>query len=136
MPVFSERSKRNLAECDPRLQKVFSEVIKHFDCIVICGHRTKAEQDAAVARGNSKTRFPDSKHNLFPSLAADVAPFERPKHPINWNDRERMTYFAGQVVAIARSMGVTLRWGGDWDRDTQVKDNGFDDLVHFEIVEA
>jgi len=33
-------------------------------------------------------------------------------------------------------MGVTLRWGGDWDRDTEVQDNSFDDLVHFEIVEG
>jgi len=32
-------------------------------------------------------------------------------------------------------MGVDLRWGGDWDGDTEVRDNGFDDLVHFEIVE-
>ena len=34
---------------------------------------------------------------------------------------------------VAKSMGITLRWGGDWDMDTQVKDNKFDDLVHFEI---
>ena len=32
-------------------------------------------------------------------------------------------------------MGIDLRWGGDWDRDTEVRDNTFDDLVHFEIVE-
>lgn len=32
-------------------------------------------------------------------------------------------------------MGVTLRWGGDWDSDTEVNDNSFDDLVHFEIKE-
>jgi peptidoglycan L-alanyl-D-glutamate endopeptidase CwlK len=27
-----------------------------------------------------------------------------------------------------------LRWGGDWDMDTKVSDNDFDDLVHFELV--
>ena len=31
-------------------------------------------------------------------------------------------------------MNIKLRWGGDWDRDTQVKDNSFDDLLHFELI--
>lgn len=130
MPGFSDRSKRNLSECDERLQKVFSEAIKYFDCVVICGHRSKAEQNEAFRSGKSKLRFPQSKHNRMPSLAADVMPY-----PIDWNDRERMTLFAGRVLGIAQMMGVTLRWGGDWDRDTEVRDNRFDDLVHFEIVE-
>jgi hypothetical protein len=30
-------------------------------------------------------------------------------------------------------MDIPLRWGGDWDSDTEVNDNGFDDLVHFEL---
>jgi len=30
-------------------------------------------------------------------------------------------------------MGMKIRWGGDWDMDTQTKDNKFDDLVHFEL---
>ena len=32
-----------------------------------------------------------------------------------------------------RSMGVNLRWGGDWDQDFEVQDNKFDDFPHFEI---
>jgi len=28
---------------------------------------------------------------------------------------------------------MKIRWGGDWDMDTQTKDNKFDDLVHFEL---
>ena len=31
-------------------------------------------------------------------------------------------------------MGIKIRWGGDWDSDTQVNDNKFDDLVHFEEI--
>lgn len=131
MPVFSDRSMRNLSECDERLQKVFGEAIKHFDCTVITGHRGRIEQNEAFRSGKSKLRFPQSKHNRMPSLAADVVPY-----PIDWNDRERMTLFAGRVLGIAQMMGVTLRWGGDWDRDTEVRDNRFDDLVHFEIVEG
>lgn len=130
MPAFSKLSAERLATCDPRLQAVLNEVIKHFDCSVVFGHRTKAEQDQAVAEGRSKTPWPSSKHNAQPSLAVDVVPY-----PIEWADRERHHYFAGWVMAIAAAKGITLRWGGDWSRDTQVRDNGFDDLVHFEIVQ-
>ncbi len=59
----------------------------------------------------------------------DVTPY-----PIVWDDRERQTLFAGYVLATAKAMGIDLRWGGDWNRDTEVRDNSFDDLVHFEIV--
>ena len=38
MPYFGRRSKKNLATCDKKLQKVFNEVIKHVDCAVIEGH--------------------------------------------------------------------------------------------------
>ena len=44
-------------------------------------------------------------------------------------------YFGGFVLGIASQMGLKIRWGGDWDRDTEVKDNRFDDLPHFEIRE-
>jgi len=27
-----------------------------------------------------------------------------------------------------------VRWGGDWDRDTELKDNRFMDLVHIELI--
>lgn len=127
MPQFSQSSASKLATCHPDLIRVFNEVVKGFDCIVLEGHRDKAAQDAAVAAGNSKTPWPTGKHNSTPSNAVDAAPF-----PLDWTDTKRFYYFAGQVMATARSMGVTLRFGGDWNSDTQVKDNGFNDLVHFE----
>lgn len=134
MPTFSELSTRRLAECDTRIQLVMTEVIQHFDCVIICGRRGKAEQDAAVAAGNSKTVWPTSKHNKMPSMAVDVAPFDRPSRPVDWNDRERMTFFAGFVLAVARLKGVPMRWGGDWNQDTRLADNSFDDLAHFELL--
>lgn len=129
MPRFSNTSATRLAQCDPRLRAVFDEVIRHFDCTILCGHRAKAEQDAAFAAGNSKVQWPNGKHNTVPSLAVDAAPY-----PIDWEDRERATFFAGVVMGTAWQMGIELRWGGDWDRDTQVNDNTFDDLWHFELV--
>ena len=130
MASFNEKSHLKLNTCDLRLQRVFHEVIKHFDCTIVEGHRGKERQNRMVEQRKSKAHWPNSKHNTVPSMAVDVTPY-----PIDWDDRERHTLFAGYVLATARAMGVDIRWGGDWNRDTHVRDNSFDDLVHFEISE-
>ena len=130
MPAFGKSSQDKLATCDPRLQKVFNEVVKYFDCTVIEGHRGEEAQNKAFAEGKSKLKYPQGKHNKIPSLAADVLPY-----PIDWNDTNRMRYFAGFVVGIAATMGIKLRWGCDWNQNTELKDNSFNDLPHFEIAD-
>ena len=125
MPKFSKQSLNRLQSCDERLFKLFSEVVKHFDCTILEGRRTVERQSMLVEQGKSKTM--NSKH--LTGRAVDVAPY-----PINWEDRERFTYFAGFVMGIASQQGLKLRWGGDWDKDTDLSDNSFDDLPHFEIV--
>ena len=128
MPRFGKKSKGNLATCHPDLQKVFNEVIKYVDCSVLEGHRSKDRQNKLYKEGKTQVKYPDGRHNASPSNAVDVTPY-----PVDWDDRERQTLFAGFVLGIARSMGITLRWGGDWDQDFQVQDNRFDDFPHFEI---
>lgn len=131
MPYFSQQSKDRLATCHQDLQLVFNEVIRHFDCKVLEGHRDEATQNKLFYATPPRTqvKFPDSSHNSMPSRAVDVMPY-----PIDWGDRERCHYFAGFVLGVAASMGIKIRWGGDWDRDTEVDDNRFDDLPHFELV--
>ena len=129
MPSFSDASLNNLETCDNNLVDVFKEVVKHFDCKVLEGHRSKERQAVLYASGASKVRW--SKHNYKPSLAVDVAPY-----PINWNDTERFYLFGGYVLGIADMMHVPLRWGGDWDGDKDVHDQNFMDLVHFELLMA
>ena len=128
MPRFGRRSRNNLKTCDKRLQDLFNEVIKHFDCSVLVGFRDRDGQDTAFNSGHSKKKWPDSKHNSKPAIAVDVAPY-----PIDWKDRERFIYFGGVVKGFAFESGLPLRWGGDWNNDTQLSDNIFDDLVHFEV---
>ena len=130
MPKFSKKSLSKLETCDKRLQDLFLRVVKKFDCTILEGHRSKDRQNKLFDEGKSKLKYPKGKHNSLPSKAVDVAPY-----PIDWNDRERFTYFAGYVIGIAYQMGLKIRWGGDWDMDTEVKDNNFDDLPHFEIKE-
>lgn len=129
MPEFSTRSRARLATCHEDLQRVFARVVQQFDCTILCGHRDQEAQNEAFHTGKSKKPWPTGKHNRDPSMAVDVMPW-----PIDWNDRERATYFAGYVKGVAEGMGVELRWGGDWDGDWSVRDNVFDDLGHFELV--
>lgn len=128
MPKFSEQSMKKLKTCDYSLQELFREVVKGFDCTIITGHRLEADQAELYRTGLSKLQYPDSKHNAIPSEAVDAAPY-----PINWNDTKRFYFFAGYVKGIAEAMGINIRWGGDWDSDTEVQDQTFNDLVHFEL---
>ena len=135
MPVFGNKSKTNLATCDQRLQDVFNEVIKTYDCTIIIGHRTKEDQEEAYHAGRSKVRWPNSKHNSKPSKAVDVAPWFTDTPHIRWEDKESWYHFGGYVRGIAAGMDIKLRWGGDWDGDFNLKDQNFMDLPHFEIEE-
>lgn len=131
MYKYGKTSKDRLATCDHRLRIIFEEAIKIMDIAILEGHRNKETQNKAYEDGNSKLQWPDSSHNSLPSRAVDAAPY-----PIDWNNRERFFMMAGLVIAIGHSKGKKIRWGGDWNMDGETTDNGFDDLVHFEIVEG
>ncbi len=136
MPSFSPSSLSRLASCHEDLQEIFHVVVKNFDCSIICGHRDKAEQDRVFREKLSKVEWPNSKHNSYPSMAVDVAPY-----PVDWKNLERFRYFGFYVKGIAAGMykfGLIqheLRWGGDWDGDNDTRDQMFNDLVHFELIE-
>ena len=130
MPSFSQSSLDKLASCHPDLQKLFNEVIKHYDCTIIEGYRSAEDQLKAFNAGKSKIKV-SGKHNQKPSLAVDVAPW-----PINWAARERFYHFAGFVRGIAATLGIAIRWGGDWDSDFVLNDQTFYDLPHFELLDA
>ena len=128
MPVFGVKSLSELRTCDPRLIAVFEEVVKHFDCTVLEGHRGEELQRKYFREGKSKKDWPNGEHNKIPSKAVDVVPY-----PINWKDENRMRYFAGFVVGIGAMMGIKIRWGGDWNMNTDLTDQTFFDLPHFEV---
>ena len=128
MPRFGKKSRKNLSTCHEDLQKVFNEVIKHVDCSVLEGHRDERRQEKLFSEGKTKVHYPMGRHNSKPSRAVDVVPY-----PVDWNDRERFHLFSGFVLGLARGMGITLRWGGDWNMNFEVDDNKFDDFPHFEL---
>jgi len=130
MPKFSNSSKSKLNTCHDKLQLVFNEVIKHWDCTILEGTRSKEAQDEYFRTGRSEVRYPNSKHNSSPSEAVDVAPY-----PIDWKDLDRFRAFGNFVLGVASANNVKLRWGGDWDGDRSFADQSFHDLPHFELLE-
>lgn len=124
MYKFGKRSRERLIGVDPRLVKVLNELIKIMDVTIIEGVRSKERQEQLLAQGKTKTKY--SKH--ITGKAVDLAPY-----PINWEDREMFHYMGGMLRGIGQSMGLKIRWGGDWDSDGDINDNKFDDLVHVEI---
>jgi peptidoglycan LD-endopeptidase CwlK len=153
LPNFGARSRAQLATCDPRIVTLFENVVPGYDCTILQGARTPAEQAENVRKGVSKTL--DSKHVTDEShplaRAGDAAP-----SPIVWPDESvlavlpadvrakvrayvhtvgRFYHFAGYVQAKAEALGLQIRWGGDWDGDRDFSDQTFDDLDHFEVVE-
>ena len=128
MPKFGRKSREQLSTCHENLQKVFNEVIKHVDCSVLEGHRDEKRQEKLFSEGKTKVHYPMGRHNTKPSRAVDVVPF-----PVDWKARDRFHLFSGYVIGMARGMGITLRWGGDWNMNFEVDDNKFDDFPHFEL---
>lgn len=137
---FSKRSLGHLEQCHPDLQKVLRLAIDHslVDFGLVESHRDEATQNDYNRRGLSKVRFPDSKHNTLPSEAVDIIIW--PKSQMY--DFNHLCYVAGVIQTCARVLyedGMIdhlIRWGGNWDSDGIIlKDQSFQDLVHFELVQ-
>ena len=126
MPSFSAKSRAHLDTCHADLILVFDRVIQLWDCTVIEGYRTQERQNELLRTGATRAQI--SRHSSQPSRAVDVAPC-----PIDWSDTSRFYYFAGFVKGVSAQMGIPIRWGGDWDNDRLIKDQTFNDLVHFEL---
>lgn len=120
MPEFSPISESRLITCDPRLQTLFREVVKVVDCTIVCGYRDQVDQDKAFHDGFSRVKWPQGRHNRYPSLAVDVM-----RCPIDWNDQERQEAFAAYVLEVAKSLGIEIEWGGNWA--------DFTDRPHFQV---
>lgn len=143
MPEFGKVSSERLRDAHPGLWRLFRDVVKRFDCQILETLRTTERQQSLYAQGRTTPGAivtqkdgvnRRSSHQARPgesfSRAVDVLPY-----PVNWHDTDRMHYFAGYVKRVAEELGIRVRWGGDWDGDTEVGDENFKDLPHWEILD-
>lgn len=60
----------------------------------------------------------------------DTATFNEILHNI-----QRWLYFKGILIGLAHGKGMKVRGGEDWDGDTLMGDQSFDDWPHIELVD-
>lgn len=123
MPSFGKRSTEKLHTLDMDLQEVLNEAIKHFDFSIIDGHRDMETQNKYFNDGVSQVRWPNSKHNTYPSRAVDIVPYPGGFE----NPNEVFDRMATHIFAAANDLGVRLDWGGHW--------KNFKDYPHFELTD-
>jgi peptidoglycan L-alanyl-D-glutamate endopeptidase CwlK len=133
MAEFGTTSRARLSECNTQLQRLMNRVVQIRDISVVCGRRGKDEQNRLYESGESKLRWPDGKHNVEDpndlADAVDIVPW-----PEQYSDPMTMIHVAGIVMGVGAEMGIRLRWGGDWNRNSDLRDQTFIDLWHFEIA--
>jgi peptidoglycan LD-endopeptidase CwlK len=111
-----------------KLKRLMDAVAVDTDIMILEGFRDEATQHKYFTQGASKVDWPNGKHNTFPSHAVDIAPC-----PLNWYDKPAFVALSRKVMEKAKELGIPIRWGGDWDGDGDMKDQKFNDLVHYEL---
>lgn len=129
---FGYGSLKQLDTCHPDLVKVLNEAIRTVDFTVVQGFRNEADQNKAFAEGNSKKKWPDGKHNQFPSRAVDITPY--PFKQEDWKDQVRFGVVIGHIQSAAVRLGIRIRCGLDWDMDGKTIDETFKDFGHVELL--
>ncbi|RJR27755.1 hypothetical protein C4561_01485 [candidate division WWE3 bacterium] len=145
-----------LRTCCRSLQLLVEDVSRYYNVKVLWGWRSQKWQDDAFARGTTKLKWPDSKHNFVDpetgdpcSLAVDITQVIDGKpimcvEPTDWSNKvavnryhgelRQLYFFSGGVLICGLKQGLKLRWGGDWNSDLSLLNNKFNDLFHWELV--
>lgn len=136
---LGKRSRANLAGAHPDLVRVVERAIaiSPVDFMVIEGVRTPERQRALYAQGRTKpgkvvTWTLNSNHFRQADgygHAVDLLPA-----PYDWKDLRHFDLVAQAMFRAAEELGVTIRWGADWDRDGKPRERGEQDSPHFELV--
>ena len=149
--VLSKLSLSRLDGVDPQLVKVVKRAIEitQQDFLVVEGVRSKIQcyinygkgrttvqctvkgvpalyAQPKLARVTSLNNPLSSKH--VTGHAVDLAPY-----PVDWNDLAKFDQVAKAMFAAAKELGVSIRWGADWDSDGKYREKGEYDSPHFEL---
>jgi len=136
---LGKRSIDNLSGVHPLLVDVVKLAISRStqDFAVICGVRTIEQQKELYAQGRTKpgnivTWTMKSRHlpdSYGYGRAVDIVPF-----PVDWNSPSKFDAINDAMQAAASDLGLTIRWGADWDQDGNPREKGETDSPHWEII--
>lgn len=135
--TLTQRDEARLSQIDEKLASVVRRAAE--TCpnrfMVTEGRRTQQRQDELYAQGRTTkgqivTWTRKSKH--IDGEAVDLAPVDQ-AGAIPWGDFSRFDEISRHVFAAAKELGVSIRWGADWDKDGQARERGESDSPHFEL---
>lgn len=133
---WGKRSRLNMILLCHPMQKVLNRALELgiMDFSIVETYRGQERQDEYFEAGKSRVLWPKSKHNVMLSEAADCFPWINGKLSYR---KVHCCVLAGIILAAAAVMGVRLRWGGNWDMDSEpITDQDFQDLGHYEVVDG
>jgi peptidoglycan L-alanyl-D-glutamate endopeptidase CwlK len=118
---YGKSSTRRLQSCDPDLILLFNQALADPACpsdiTILEGHRGEERQYQMVAEGKSQLRWPKSRHNSFPSMAVDAAPYVGGAISWSWPHYYPLADHIKATWARLKAEGKVhgeLEWGGDW----------------------
>ena len=119
MAHFGRRSCERRDTCDRRLILIADEGIKYIDFAITHGRRSDEEQAVLWSLGRDENgvvvepkkvvtwaKPGQSKHNYYPSLAFDFAPWVNGGIP--WEEEWRFAEIGGMLMQIAREKGIQI----------------------------
>ncbi len=158
---FSNKSSSILDTCCLELVMTCTAVLPYCDISVVSGARGKTEQDNLFIDGKSELTFPNSLHNVGDEAGRDLSDavdvvIYHPVYGQLWGGDAQLCriaddfevslvrvryWFYMQYAQLnmlmqvkARTAGIELRWGGDWNSENGILDQSFDDFYHWEVV--
>lgn len=149
---LSARSLRALEGVDERLVRVVKRAIEitSVDFMVVEGVRTR--EQCAINYGKGRTSSECVAKGVAASYArptlAKVTWLSNPyasKHvtghavdllpaPYDWKNLANFDAVAKAMLYAAKELGVSIRWGADWDGDGKPRERGESDSPHFELA--
>lgn len=149
--ALSARSIERLRGVDPQLVEVVQLAIQltTVDFMVVEGVRTREQCAINYGKGRSAAeclaKGVSAKHAQ--PKAAKVTWLNNPyasKHvsgqavdllpaPYDWKATGPFDAVAKAMMAAAKQLGVSIRWGADWDADGKPREKGETDSPHFEL---
>ena len=126
MYKYSRRSINRLQGVHPKIVAILFLMAKEMDLTIVEGVRSEERQAQLFATGFSKVQYPNSKHNVEPgekfARAVDVVPADT-----FFKSIERFEEMGVLLKKCAAELGVSVRWGGDWN---------WKDYAHFELIDS
>jgi peptidoglycan L-alanyl-D-glutamate endopeptidase CwlK len=131
---LSQKSLDKMKGVNPTLVAVVKRAIEisAIDFSVLEGLRSLDRQKELYAQGRTApgkivTWTMKSKH--IDGLAVDLVPY-----PLDWNDLHKFDQIADAMFDAAKELGVSIRWGADWNQNGKSREKGESDSPHFELA--